>query len=99
MKKGFRVREAIFMGFDEGNIVKRKSYGEDVIFRVAGKETDEIGRQIYLLKGIHQRLIADAFEDDLIEATEEDIKIQSEKFARQIKGLQSNTGCNDIIYG
>ena len=53
-----------------GDIVARKSYGSDILFKVVAKE--EIENKInYLLKGICYRLEADALENDLI--------VQSEK--------------------
>lgn len=47
-----------------GDMVVRKSYGRDVLFRVA--KIDKRGEQkIYELKGICCRLCADAPEEDL----------------------------------
>lgn len=86
------------MGFSEGDIVKRKSYNCDVIFKVANIEIDGEGRPVYLLRGIHQRLLADAFEEDLLEATEEDIKKCAEKFAEKIKKIEGKQKRSNFIY-
>ena len=53
-----------------GDIVARKSYGSDILFKVVAKEEIE-NKTNYILKGICYRLEADALESDLI--------LQSEK--------------------
>ena len=53
------------MGIQPGDIVTRKSYGSDVIFRVNALITDNNGRIVAILKGIEVRLVADAPVDDL----------------------------------
>ncbi len=47
-----------------GNLVYRKSYERDVLFRVSDIIFDE-GKKIIILKGVNVRLQADAEEDDL----------------------------------
>lgn len=47
-----------------GNLVYRKSYEKDVLFRVSDIIFDH-GKKIIILKGVNVRLQADAEEDDL----------------------------------
>ena len=49
-----------------GDLVTRKKYGNDVVFRVTNIEND-----IYYLKGEHIRLKADAYKEDLIKYNKE----------------------------
>ena len=48
------------MVFNVGDLVTRKSYNNDTIFKIIAIENDNI-----YLKGINVRLIADALVDDL----------------------------------
>ncbi|HEY9063125.1 MAG TPA: sporulation peptidase YabG [Pseudobacteroides sp.] len=48
-----------------GDIVLRKSYGCDILFRVADKNVID-GKEIFILNGIHYRIQADSCEDDLV---------------------------------
>lgn len=57
-----------FMAFRINDIVMRKSYGSDILFRVINV-IDNKGVRYYLLHGLNMRIIADAPEDDLIEAS------------------------------
>lgn len=52
-------------GIKVGDIVGRKSYGCDVLFKVAEIRRSENGNNICVLKGLTQRLIADAPAEDL----------------------------------
>jgi len=47
--------------FKIGDVVTRKSYNNDIIFKIS-----DIVDNIYYLKGINVRLVADCFKDDLI---------------------------------
>jgi spore coat assembly protein len=49
-----------------GDIVSRKSYGEDVFFKVEEIIICENGEKIAILKGMEMRLIADAHLEDLV---------------------------------
>lgn len=52
------------MAFKVGDLVVRKSHGGDIIFKIAEiRESD--GKEYYVLKGLHYRLLADAPEDDV----------------------------------
>ena len=57
----------------EGDIVTRKSYNQDIIFKITGFSKDENNKKIALLKGVAFRLIADAYLDDLVLVDKKDI--------------------------
>ncbi|MDU2198974.1 MAG: sporulation peptidase YabG, partial [Peptostreptococcaceae bacterium] len=48
-----------------GDIVARKSYNKDIIFKIEAFSVDENKQKIALLKGIAFRVVADAYLDDL----------------------------------
>ena len=48
-----------------GDIVARKSYNQDIIFKIVGFSIDNRNEKIAILKGIAFRIIADAYLDDL----------------------------------
>ena len=48
-----------------GDIVARKSYNKDIVFRIVGFSIDENNAKIAIIKGIAFRIIADAYLDDL----------------------------------
>lgn len=48
-----------------GDVVARKSYNKDIVFRIVGFSIDENNEKIAILKGIAFRIIADAYLDDL----------------------------------
>ena len=47
------------MNFNIGDLVTRKSYNHDLVFKIIDKENE------YILKGVNVRLFADSSEDDL----------------------------------
>lgn len=51
--------------FKVGDIVARKSYGNDVYFRVADVSVRSDGSKVYQLRGIIYRIFADSLGDDL----------------------------------
>ncbi len=48
-----------------GDIVVRKSYNKDIIFKIIGFNIDEDNRKIAIIKGVAFRIIADAYIEDL----------------------------------
>ena len=56
------------MRFDIGDLVTRKSHNNDTVFIIT-----DIINDIYYLKGMNVRLIADSFIDDLIKYDDKDI--------------------------
>lgn len=57
-----------------GDIVARKSYNKDIVFKIMGFSIDEDDRKIALLKGVAFRIIADAYIEDLEEVKLPDIR-------------------------
>ena len=57
-----------------GDIVVRKSYDKDIIFRIIGFEIDQSNRKIAILKGVAYRVIADSTIDDLEKVNFSDVK-------------------------
>lgn len=53
------------MGIKVGDIVARKSYGYDILFKVHGITVNKDGSRTIYLKGLNYRLFADAPESDL----------------------------------
>lgn len=58
----------------EGDIVVRKSYNKDIIFKIIGFSKDEDNKKIAMLKGVAFRVIADAYLDDLEKVEESDMR-------------------------
>lgn len=52
--------------FNIGDVVVRKSYGGDTLFRISRSDTRDDGRKVFALKGLLYRIEADADEDDLL---------------------------------
>ncbi|MGL5315414.1 MAG: sporulation peptidase YabG [Peptostreptococcaceae bacterium] len=57
-----------------GDIVARKSYNQDIIFKIVGFSIDNKNEKFAVLKGIAFRIIADAYLDDLEVVNMSDIK-------------------------
>lgn len=71
--------------FKVGDYVTRSSYNNDIIFKISS-----IDNNIYVLKGINVRLVADAFEDDLIHYDGEDKISDSDLIDRIDEKLERN---------
>ena len=83
-----------------GDVVARKSYGSDILFKVVDKKESETGTS-YLLKGICYRLEADATEGDLILQSEKRINeytrnalVQADRKNSQLKSRRKQQYCN-----
>ena len=57
-----------------GDIVTRKSYNKDIIFKIVGFGIDNKNEKIAILKGVAFRVIADAYLEDLEVVKVSDIK-------------------------
>lgn len=68
-----------------GDLVGRKSYGCDVIFKVCHIEENREEGNTALLKGVNVRLIADSPISDLVKVSEEEVEKDREAFARKEK--------------
>jgi len=49
-----------------GDIVTRKSHGQDIYFIVTDIQNKDSSKPVYILRGLFYRIIVDAFEDDLV---------------------------------
>ena len=74
------------MAIKPGDIVGRKSYGCDVLFKVCDIEENRNEEKTVLLKGINVRLLADSPEADLVLMSEEEV----EKIAAFLASLDKN---------
>ena len=71
------------MSFNIGDLVTRKSHNNDTVFFIT-----DIVDDLYYLKGLNVRLVADALEDDLVEYKDEDIEGES-SFLERINNRDS----------
>jgi len=67
-----------------GDVVVRKSYGKDVYFKITEIIKGEDGKNIYILKGIELRIIADAKGEDLERIDLNKVNEYNEVFNRKI---------------
>lgn len=79
------------MKFKIGDYVTRKSYNNDVLFKIINYEND-----IYYLKGKNIRLYADSLEDDLIKSNEDKEVEEDTLFLSRIKKEDFNR--DDYFY-
>lgn len=79
------------MKFEIGDSVTRKSYNNDIVFKIIAVDDD-----IYYLSGLNVRLCADAVEDDLVkcDGAEEE---EERAFINRIKDI-NNLERNDYFY-
>ena len=68
-----------------GDMVVRNSYGEDILFTVAGYRYNK-GKMIYRIKGKCVRIEADAYEDDLIPVG----KVRASQFTKYYDDILKN---------
>lgn len=71
--------------FKVGDYVTRSSYNNDIIFKISN-----IDKNVFILKGINVRLVADAFENDLIHYDGEDKISDSDLIDRIDEKLERN---------
>lgn len=76
------------MDIKKGDYVSRKSYNNDIIFKVINIKND-----VYYLKGADVRLYADSFLEDLIK---EEIKEKKEEISKELQDNNSDRG--DFFY-
>lgn len=69
--------------FTSGDLVARKSYGQDVIFKIYRIFKDDNGRDLAELKGLGVRLLADAPLEDLLKMNPEQITKFKHNFMRE----------------
>ncbi|MBU5269939.1 sporulation peptidase YabG [Clostridium cochlearium] len=77
-----------------GDIVVRKSYGKDITFKIIDIQKGKKGN-LYKLKGVNLRIIADSLENDLELVKEENTKYEKvfdERINNSIKNILMNRG-------
>lgn len=79
------------MKFEIGDSVTRKSYNNDIVFRIIAVDDD-----IYYLSGLNVRLCADAVEDDLVKCDNAEEE-EERAFINKIKDI-NNLERNDYFY-
>lgn len=83
-----------------GDYVVRKSYDKDITFKIIDiKEDDD--KEIYVLKGINIRIIADSIKDDLEEVEDDFVgekdRIFNSRINKSIKGILMSRETNNKI--
>ena len=81
------------MKFNKGDLVSRKSYNNDVIFKVCNIKENGDGERVAYLKGINVRLQADSPESDLAPVTNDEMRENTETFEVKMgRGLKRKSG-------
>lgn len=75
------------MGIKVGDIVARKSYGYDILFKVHEIATKKDGSRTVYLTGLNYRLFADAPESDLILMPANKINEENRRLEKTIERL------------
>jgi spore coat assembly protein len=57
-----------------GDLVARKSYGLDILFKVVEIISQPGRDKVYIIKGVHMRVMADAPEEDLVRQDQEKVR-------------------------
>lgn len=78
--------------FKVGDIVARKSYNKDIIFRVIDIKEDSEKGISYILKGTDFRIMADAPGDDLEASSEEEFNKQNESMNKRMSEIIKDKG-------
>ncbi|MEG0371354.1 MAG: sporulation peptidase YabG [Clostridium sp.] len=76
--------------FEIGDIVARKSYDKDIIFKVIDIKIKENGQIDYILKGTNFRIIADSLGSDLEKSTLEEYEKQNEGIDKRLIQVQKD---------
>lgn len=80
------------MGVKVGDIVGRKSYGYDILFKVDSIEVRMDGGKIIYIKGLNYRLLADAPESDLAIMPLSKINDENSLFEKRLGKLTKKSG-------
>ncbi len=80
------------MKFKVGDIVSRKSYNYDIIFKIYNIKKNNDGNSIVLLKGVNIRLAADSPESDLVHVTKDELNKNTEIFASRMRSVSKFKG-------
>ena len=74
-------------GLKVGDIVVRKTYGNDIYFKIADIITKDGGKRVYILKGLFYRIEADSDGEDLVK---QDTRKASVDIERYVRGAKNN---------
>ena len=77
---------------DIGDYVTRKSYNNDIVFKII-----DIEDSIYYLKGVSVRLLADSYEDDLVLADKNSKAFDDKEYLDRIN-IVTNMDREDYFY-
>lgn len=80
------------MDIKVGDVVARKSYGYDILFKVYDMDNGKDGIRTIFLKGLYYRLFADAPESDIIKVPANRINDEIHTFERKIGKLSRSAG-------
>ncbi len=83
------------MKFNKGDLVSRKSYNNDVIFKVCNIKENGEGERVAYLKGINVRLQADSPESDLAPVTKDEMRENTETFEVKMRHYLKNKKRNE----
>lgn len=79
------------MGIKIGDIVARKSYGYDILFKVHDIVTGKEGSRIIYLKGLNYRLLADAPESDIVKVPMSKVNEETNDFEKRLSKLNKTS--------
>ncbi|MFZ5986858.1 MAG: sporulation peptidase YabG [Bacillota bacterium] len=71
--------------FNIGDIVVRKSHGQDIYFTVIDILNKESQKPVYVLRGVFYRIEADASEDDLIKEDYRNVRLSLQREVLRVK--------------
>ncbi|MDF2519506.1 MAG: yabG [Clostridia bacterium] len=83
-----RIKGVVFLDIKVGDLVGRKSYGCDIVFRVHDivKKNDKL---VIILKGLNLRIIADAPEADIVKLPPSKVNEDSRNYDDRAHRLMS----------
>ncbi|TYQ14948.1 UNVERIFIED_CONTAM: spore coat assembly protein [Acetivibrio alkalicellulosi] len=73
--------------FNIGDMVVRKSHGQDICFTITDIKSDSRSKPVYVLRGIFYRIEADAYEEDLLKEDYRNVQIN---LRREISKVRQN---------
>lgn len=80
---------------DIGDVVVRKSYDKDITFKIIDIKNED-GKNVFILKGISIRIIADSSEEDLEEVNDKFIASQDKILNTRVNdAIKKSTICED----
>lgn len=81
--------------FKVGDIVTRKSYGGDILFRIVNIKFDWNGSESYVLRGLSYRIEADSQADDLVK---QDARVAYSRAINELDRTKKSIGCSLPVF-